>query len=191
MTLYFPAISLSRLQFGLLLFADKLFSQPVDSSSLHSQFSSITSQFLPLIERICFNYANSFSELNDLKQDALINIWQSLPRFRGDCSIKSWIYRITLNSCVTSLRKSKRQVPTVQLTQLYDAMICDDESNRELLAELHESISKLNPIDKAIVTLWLDELSYDEISQIVGLSRQNVAKRLHFAKKKIKSLIRQ
>lgn len=174
----------------LLRFSTKIGNLITPETDIRPDFSIIANQYLPLIERICFNYANSLSELNDLKQDALINIWQSMPKFRGACTLKSWIYRITLNSCVTSLRKKRRQIPTTQLTQLYDNIICDNE-NRELLADLHESISRLGPIDKAIVTLWLDELSYEEIAQIIGISRQNVAKRLHFAKKKIKSLIQQ
>lgn len=174
----------------LLRFAAKIGDLATPPITPTTDFSVITNQYLPLIERICFSYAGSIAELNDLKQDALINIWQSMPKFKEECTLKSWIYRITLNACVTALRKKRRQIPTTQLTQLYDTILCDD-TNRELLADLHESISRLNPIDKAIVTLWLDELSYEEIARIVGISRANVAKRLHFAKKKIKTLIQQ
>ncbi len=190
MTITIPSDFTSSLWLRIYRFAAEIADAAYTRPRQSYDFSTITGQYLPLIERICFGYAGSISELNDLKQDALINLWQSMPKFRGTCSLKSWIYRITLNSCVTSLRKKQRQIPTTQLTQLYDTITCDD-SNRELLADLHEAISRLGPIDKAIVTLWLDEISYDEIAQIIGLSRANVAKRLHFAKKKIKPPIQQ
>lgn len=148
----------------------------------------IVGKYDSLIERICFGYAGSLLELEDLKQEALLNIWISIPKYRGDCALKTWIYRITLNSCVTALRKSYRRIDTTQLNELYEAIDCDEE-NKKLLYELHEMISQLNPIDKSVIMLWLDNLSYEEIADISGLSRSNVAIRIYRAKEKLKNLI--
>lgn len=151
-------------------------------------FESIIGKYDSLIERICFGYAGSLLELEDLKQEALLNIWISIPKYRGDCALKTWIYRITLNSCVTALRKSYRRIDTTQLNELYEAIDCDEE-NKKLLYELHEMISQLNPIDKSAIMLWLDNFSYEEIADVSGLSRSNVAIRIYRAKEKLKNLI--
>ncbi|MDE6321482.1 MAG: RNA polymerase sigma factor, partial [Muribaculaceae bacterium] len=107
-----------------------------------------------MIERICFGYSSSVSEMEDLRQDALLNLWESMPSFKKQCSMKTWIYRITLNTCVSAMRKSYRKASTVELSELYDKAETDT-GNEVLIAELHEAIGKLSPIDKAIMLLWL------------------------------------
>ncbi len=141
-----------------------------------------------LIDRLCFGYARTASDFDDLRQDVLMNLWLSMPKFQGDCSMKSWVYRLTLNVCVSSLRKSYRRIHTVELTELYD-MVDGGAEQKETLSELHEAISCLNPLDKAIMILWLEEEPYDEIARITGLSRANVATRIHRAKQRLKSII--
>lgn len=141
-----------------------------------------------LIERVCFGYAATAADFDDLKQDVLMNLWTSLPGFKGDCSLKTWIYRLTLNVCVSTLRKSYRRVTTVQLSELYD-LVDNDAEQRVAIREMHEAIATLNPLDKAVIMLWLEEESYDDISTITGLSRANVATRMHRAKGRLKSIM--
>lgn len=102
--------------------------------------------------------------------------------------MKTWIYRLTLNVCVSSLRRSYRRVATVQLTELYDIADCEP-GRKEVFSELHQAIGRLNPLDKAIMVLWLEEESYETISEITGLSRANVAIRIHRAKDRLKSIM--
>lgn len=102
--------------------------------------------------------------------------------------MKSWVYRLTLNVCVSSLRQAYRRVHTVALSELLEIVDYDTEQ-KERFAELHEAVSRLNPLDKAVMILWLEEESYDNIAEITGLSRANVAIRIHRAKDKIKSLM--
>ncbi len=117
-----------------------------------------------------------------------MNLWESIPKFRGECSMKTWVYRLTLNVCVTSLRKSYLRVSAVSLNELYD-IVDYDPDQKETLAELHDAVGCLNPLDKAIMILWLEEESYEGISRITGLSRNNVAVRIHRAKEKIRTLM--
>lgn len=90
--------------------------------------------------------------------------------------------------CVSTLRKSYRRVTTVQLSELYD-LVDNDAEQRVAIREMHEAIATLNPLDKAVIMLWLEEESYDDISTITGLSRANVATRIHRAKGRLKSIM--
>lgn len=168
-------------------FAAEVFSQKEDSRWAEHTFTEIIRIHDPMIKRICFGYARSTEELEDLHQDALVCIWQGLPKFRGDSALKTWVYRVTLNSCVSVVRTRKKEFNSDSLERIVDVADDSEESHRRI-CELHECIGTLNPIDKAIVMLWLDEYSYDEIAELVGLKRNNVATRLHRAKEKIKKL---
>lgn len=155
---------------------------------LEDRFNEIVRGHDSLITKICFGYARSRAELDDLRQDALVNIWQGLANFRGESSVKTWVYRVTLNTCVSTLRKRKPDVSGTELPELYD-VIDDSAEKRMMLAELHECISRLPPLDKAIVMLWLEGFSYEEMVDMVGMSRNGIASRLHRAKEKLRTII--
>lgn len=158
-----------------------------DTRAVEREFHGIVSRYDDMIMKICFGYARTKAELDDLHQDALINIWLSLPRFRGDSSVKTWVYRVTLNTCVSTVRR-RREAPESDLIELYN-VIDDSEERRRMVAEMHDCIAMLSPIDKAIVLAWLDEFSYDEIATMVGIPRNTVATRLRRAKEKLKNMI--
>lgn len=138
-----------------------------------------------MIRRICLGYAHTSQDLEDLYQDVLVNIWRGLPSFRSDSSMQTWVYRIALNTCVSTLRIRTKLPPQ---TTLDDVILVQDQSleKKEIVKELYECIATLGPIDKAIVMMWLDDYSYDEIADTIGLKRNNVATRLHRAKEKLK-----
>ena len=159
-----------------------------DVDRCQHRFLEAERQYGTMIDRICFGYSRTKADFDDLKQEVLMNLWESMPKFKGDCSMKTWVYRLALNVCITSLRKSYLRVSTVQLTELYD-IVDYDPDRKEALSELHEAIGTLNPLDKAIMILWLEEESYDGIAKITGLSRANVAVRIHRAKEKLKTMI--
>lgn len=159
-----------------------------DEAVLRQKYEEAVREHKSMIERICFGYSSSVAEMEDLCQDALLNLWESMPAFRQQCSMKTWVYRLTLNTCVSSLRKSSRKVTTVELSRLYDRADTDSE-HESLLADLHEAIGELNPIDKAIMLLWLEEETYEDIAGITGVSKANVATRLHRAKSKLKTIL--
>lgn len=150
----------------------------------YRMFDEILKEYFSMITRVCLSYANTKSELEDLRQDTLLNIWGGLEKFREESSLKTWIYRVTLNTCLTSLRKRNRELPfseTLSMVEIFDT----DVERRQMLAEMYESISHLPDLDKAIVMMWLDEYSYDEISETIGMARNTVATRLRRAKEKL------
>lgn len=156
-------------------------------ASLERRFADIMRDYDSMVMRICFGYSRTAAEFADLHQDALINIWQGLPGFKGDSSLKTWIYRVTLNTCVSTVRSERRRVTQTALDDFYN-LVDEDADRRRLVSEMHDCISKLTPVDKAIMLLWLDDFSYDEIAATVGLGRNTVASRLRRAKEKLKNL---
>ncbi|MDE6560270.1 MAG: RNA polymerase sigma factor [Muribaculaceae bacterium] len=135
------------------------------------------------ISRICFSYACSVAEFEDLRQDALINIWRGMHGFRGDSSSKTWIYRVTVNSCLSTIRKQSRYRHE-SLDALYGLIDCE-EFEKEAIEQLHRVINLLDPEEKAVIMMWLDELSYDEIGEAMGLNRNTIATRIRRIKEKI------
>lgn len=156
-------------------------------ASLERRFADIMRDYDSTVMRICFGYSRTAAEFADLHQDALINIWQGLPGFKGDSSLKTWIYRVTLNTCVSTVRSERRRVTQTALDDFYN-LVDEDADRRRLVSEMHDCISKLPPVDRAITLLWLDDFSYDEIAATVGLGRNTVASRLRRAKEKLKNL---
>lgn len=165
-----------------------LYQEPTASPSLESEFRKIIACESGTISKICFAYASSADDFEDLRQDALINIWRGMSHFRGESSRSTWVYRITVNSCLTSLRKQSRHRHE-SLDNLYGLIECDDD-NREQIEQLHRVIDSLGQQERAIIMMWLDEMSYDEIAEAMGLNRNTVATRLRRIKDKIAELYR-
>ncbi|MDE5877766.1 MAG: RNA polymerase sigma factor [Muribaculaceae bacterium] len=159
-----------------------------EKMSLESEFIALVERQRQLIDRLCFAYARSATEFEDLRQDTLINLWKAMPGFRHQSSEHTWIYRITLNTCISALRLRSRQAPTTSLQSLYD-VIDEPDDKTAVIQQLHEAISTLSPLDKSIILMWLDEVPYDEIARVTGLPRNTVATRLRRGKQTLKHII--
>lgn len=143
-----------------------------------------------LIYKVCYMYAEDEEHLKDLCQEVMANMWQGLGSYRGEARMSTWIYRLAINTCVSYLRHHGRSASnTVSLDEgAYD--VADDSNDKTaMLKMMYELIAGLGKIDKAIVMLRLDEYSYDEISAITGLTRNNVASRLHRIKARLSKQI--
>lgn len=158
------------------------------SKATEQQFAQILVDYRQLISKVCYMYATDSETYNDLYQEVLVNIWQGLVRFRGECRLSTWIYRLAINTCVSFHRSTRRHtVGAVTLDSLGDIGAPED-SRASDLREMYNLISRLNPLEKALIMLWLDEKSYDEIAEISGISKANVASRLHRIKQKLITL---
>ena len=156
-----------------------------ESRRLEHIFTETIQSHDAMIRRICLGYAANPQDLEDLYQDVLVNIWRGLRSFRSESSIRTWVYRIALNTCVSTLRARSNRPAQSSLEEVI--LVADDSlEKREAIKDLYECIATLNPIDKAIMMMWLDEYSYDEIAETIGLKRNNVATRLHRAKEKLR-----
>lgn len=154
-------------------------------------FIELTRHYGQLVNRICLSYADSGEDFEDLRQDVWINVWKSLDGFRADSSIDTWIYRITLNTCVSCLRKRKRTVLTSSIDGIFPEPADEEASDslRERVRVLHGLISRLSPLDKAIMTMHLDDRSNAEIAEVAGLTKGNVATRLSRIRSRLSSEI--
>jgi RNA polymerase sigma-70 factor (ECF subfamily) len=143
--------------------------------------------------RVCSVYAEDDDDKKDLFQEALIQIWQSMSAFEGRSSLSTWMFRITLNVC---LRLQSKQLKKRDRFRKMDSVsidhIKDEETNheeQERLIQLRNCIKKLNAADKAVITLYLEELPYNEISSITGLTENNIAVKLKRIKSKLLNCI--
>ncbi len=149
-----------------------------------TEFEKCVAEHGRLINKICYMYAQDMDNFNDLRQEVLINVWQGLKTFENRSSISTWIYRISLNTCISY---THRETKHTKHDNLSDNIYLYDDSHEHLLQlrEMYELISKLNRLEKALILLWLDEISYEEIGSIMGISRNNVASKLRRIKEKL------
>lgn len=131
------------------------------------EFARTVREHKGTIYTVCYMFSNNPDEVADLYQEILINLWKGFPKFRGDSNIRTWIYRVSLNTCMSSDRKKQNRVETLPLTM--DINLFDDsDDDTKQVQMLRSRISKLGPFDRAIVLLWLENLSYDEIGFLSG-----------------------
>ena len=154
-------------------------------SDIEQQFNDIIKQISTMIKRVCYMYASDSEHFKDLYQESLINIWQGLQKFRGDSKISTWIYRTCLNTCISYFRKNGKNDSAESLDSVFIDIEEDSDEHLNNLKEMYRLISQLRKLDRAIIMLWLDEKPYDEIAEITGLSRNNVASRLRRIKESL------
>ena len=128
------------------------------------------------IYTVCYMFSKDSDEVSDLFQDILVNLWQGFDKFRGESKERTWVWRVSFNTCISADRK-KRKMPTTRLDMNIDLFDDDDTDSRQIQV-LRQRIQRLQPLDRAIVLLWLESLSYQEIADIVGLTPKNISVRL-------------
>ena len=154
--------------------------------SLELDFARVVREHKGTVFMVCYMFSKDEEEVADLFQDILVNLWKGFAKFRGDSSIRTWIYRVSLNTCISAERKKKRKGETVPLDMNIN-LIDDSVEDMKQIRMLQGRISRLGPFDRAIVLLWLENLSYDEIGDIVGISAKNVSVRLFRIKEQLRN----
>lgn len=154
-------------------------------------FLALVKEHRRLIYKVCYLYAEDDEHLKDLYQEVLINLWQGLQSFRGESKVSSWMYRVSLNTCISFYRKHRKMADTMPLESLFDQTADEADERMAHLREMYRLISRLNRLEKAIILLWLDERSYEEIAEITGISRNNIASKLKRIKEKLNGLANQ
>ena len=157
----------------------------MNKQELERNFIAFVEQHKLIIYKVCYVYATDKENLNDLYQEVVINLWKAYPRFRGECRASTWVYRIGLNTCISFIRKSKSRPEIVPITINLEAFV-DEEDKTTLLHELYRMINCLAQQERALILLWLEERGHQEIADIIGISRNNVAVRLNRIREKLK-----
>ena len=153
--------------------------------SLETKFAEMVREHKSTIFTVCFMFSKDQDEVNDLFQEVLINLWKGIGNFKGESDIKTWFYRVSLNTCISFERKKKRDtLPLDMDVNLYEER--DDDTRQ--IKMLYNRINKLGFFDRAIVLLWLENLSYDEIAAITGITVKNVSVRLFRIKEQLKKM---
>ncbi len=155
-------------------------------------FQNIYQENYPKVLRLCKGYVNG-SEMaaKDLAQDVFIKVWQNLDGFRKDSRISTWIYRITVNTCLLSLRKKKLQPLDINTHLFYlqeDSNYSEEHEKR--FQQLYNCINELSTENKSIILLELEGLPQKEIADIMGLSHEAIRTRLHRIKNQLTKCVK-
>lgn len=153
--------------------------------SKEDRFLAIVDEHRNMMTKVCYMYATDENHFKDLYQEVLANLWQGLESFRGESKLSTWIYRTAINTCVSYFRRHDRlSSMTTSIDGIPDIGYEDSDRGSDL-KKMYRLISTLGHLDKALIMMWLDEYSYDEIAEMTGLTRSNVAVRLRRIKLKL------
>ena len=154
--------------------------------TLETAFEQVVKLHKSTIYTVCLMFSKDSDEVNDLFQEALINLWKGFGGFEGRSDIGTWIWRVSFNTCISAERKKKKSA-TIPLSMEINLFEDTDEDTRQVQM-LYKRIHRLKPFDRAIVLLWLEGMPYEEIAAIVGITVKNVSVRLYRIKEELKQM---
>ncbi|MEQ9467322.1 MAG: RNA polymerase sigma factor [Ekhidna sp.] len=151
-------------------------------------FKTYVEEHMSIIMHLCRAYARDHETLKDLVQEVTLQLWRSHQSFEGNSQLSTWVYRVTLNVCLSHSKRLKRKVETVPIEWKTDAI---DEADPEMeqIEKLYQGIRKLPEAERAIILLYLEDKSYKEMSEILGITVSNVGVKVNRLKEKLKSII--
>ena len=160
---------------------------PKQMNNLELEFTKMVREYRKTIYTVCYFFSDNPTDVDDLFQEVLISLWKSFDKFRGDCSPKTWVWQVSLNTCCNVERGKKRTVPTIPLAIDKDILNENDQDGKQIKL-MYDRINKLELFDRAVILLWLESMSYDEIAAIVGITAAAVRNRLFRIKEQLKSM---
>lgn len=152
------------------------------------RFKKIYQQNYPKVVRLCMGYAGGDEAIaKDLAQETFVKVWQNLATFRKESSMSTWIYRISVNTCLAAIRKEKRNAVSFRAEQLegYEEEPTETVNKELQLAQLYDCINTLNSTNKAIILLELEGVPQTEISEIIGMKHEAIRTRIHRIKEQL------
>lgn len=157
------------------------------SMNLQNRFLEEIKSNHRIIRKVCLVYTRTKDDQEDLFQECLFNAWKAFPSFRGDAKFSSWLYRVALNTALYHKRKSKPASMELDLELAQHSFV--EQEEEDSMAQLYQAITVLNAIEKSVILLYLEGLSYREIGEITGFSETNVGAKLSRIKVKLKNII--
>lgn len=150
------------------------------------EFIHLLNQHQKIIYKVCNLYMDLHSDREDLFQEITLQAWKAYGNFRGDAKFSTWLYRVALNTAITFFRKDKKK-PDIYSTDIIPEKV--EESTdplEEQVKAMYAAIGELSKIDKALVMLYLEDYSYQEIGEMMGITANNVAVKMNRIKIKLK-----
>ena len=151
-------------------------------------FVTLIEEHQNLIHKICHLYTKSNTDHKDLFQEITIQLWKAYPKFRGDSKFSTWMYRVGINTAITLYRKSKRRIQILSFEDVaYKVPQSESyvDTKDQQIKAIYQAIKQLNDIEKAVVFLYLEDKSYKEISNTIGITEVNARVRMNRIKKKL------
>ena len=158
------------------------------------RFTRLIEENQGIVHKICRIYTNSPEAHEDLFQDIVLQLWKSFESFQGDSKFSTWMYRVSLNTAITLIRKKNRSISTSSIDSqpFFDIKSNEEDVEKaERLKMLYTAIKKLNEVERALVLLYLEDLPYREISATLGISEVNARVKMNRIKEKLKVLMSQ
>jgi len=156
---------------------------------LNAAFQSLIAEHQGLIFKICNMYCDDREDNEDLFQDIVLQLWRAYPSFRAEAKVSTWLYQVALNNAIARLRKEKHMQ---RFERLDDAAfnVPAENSSDERLGELYAAIKQLTDIERAVTMLYMEDCSYREIAEILGLTESNVGVKLNKVKMKLRAILK-
>ncbi|MGC1391816.1 MAG: RNA polymerase sigma factor [Bacteroidales bacterium] len=162
----------------------------MDIQKLQTDFIELIENNKKMIYKVSHMYCDSTIDKKDLFQDIISNLWISYPTFQNKSKISTWIYKVSLNTAITWFRDYTKQSRSIEYTNLIPNLEDEaDNTTHELYDQLYSAINSLGKIDRAVILLLLDEYSYEEIAEIIGISRTNVATKISRIKLRLRDYL--
>lgn len=158
---------------------------------MEKEFLQIIRNNQGIIYKVCNIYCDTQDDRSDLFQDIVVQLWKAYPKFRGEAKLSTWMYRVALNTAITSFKKNKRRPDKNDFP--YNNLQLEDENydskTEENLKLMHKAIQQLTGVEKSIVLLFLENKKYEEIAEITGITQNYVRVKMNRIKKKLKKLM--
>lgn len=160
--------------------------------SRQTDFSKLIKENQGLIIKVSRLYTNSLEDEQDLFQEIVLQLWRSYASFKGNSKISTWMYRVALNTAITIFRKKTRSPQTDELDEIhYKNFLEDDDEKQSQISLLYKVIKLLPNVERAIVMMYLDDISYKEIAETLGITEVNARVKMNRLKKTLKELMTQ
>lgn len=151
------------------------------------EFIQLLNQNQKIIHKVCNLYMNWQEDKEDLFQEITLQAWKAFSQFRGEAKFSTWLYRVALNTAITFFRKDKKNAFIATVQEVPELAIQSDRDPIEDKTKaMYKAIAELSKIDKAIVMLYLEDYSYAEISEIIGITANNIAVKMNRIKVKLR-----
>lgn len=160
-------------------------------NDLEFEFTRMVKEQKSTIYTVCLMFSEDPDEVEDMVQETLINMWKGYEKFEERSNPRTWVWRIAMNTCISADRKRSRhsdEVTSLDRIGISKADVSNEPQDDKQIRQLHDRIHRLGVFDRAIVLLWLEDMSYEEIGKIVGISAKNVSVRLVRIREQLKNM---